>query len=143
MSVDPTYLHDLLHIPPLKNQETGNLKSFTNRLNGAVVTLSQSKYEQELQSRTTLMAIEAKLHDKHQGNNDTLLFVRVYPTLMIIESGLHNSATFSVKMDKRVHLIARKNLDPNQLLFFVARHSVLCKCKIHVVLLYNSVASFL
>jgi hypothetical protein len=60
--MDQTYLVDLLRIPPLKNQEAGNLKSFTNRLNGAVVTLSQSKYAQELQSRTTLMDIEAKLH---------------------------------------------------------------------------------
>jgi hypothetical protein len=60
--INQTNLDDLLHIPPLKNQEAGNLKSFTNRLNGAVVTLSQSKYAQELQSRTILMAIEAKLH---------------------------------------------------------------------------------
>jgi hypothetical protein len=55
------YLDDLIQIPPFKNQEAGNLQSFTNRLNGAVASLSQSKYAQKLQSRTTLMAIEAKL----------------------------------------------------------------------------------
>lgn len=59
--MDQTYLDDLLQIPPLKNQEAGNLKTFANRLHGAVATLSQSKYAQELNCRTTLMAIEAKL----------------------------------------------------------------------------------
>jgi hypothetical protein len=58
--MDQTYLLDLLHISPLKDQETGGLKSFTNRILGRV-TLSQSKYAQKFQSRTTLMAIEAKL----------------------------------------------------------------------------------
>ncbi|XP_045036866.1 uncharacterized protein LOC116919330 [Daphnia magna] len=59
--MNQTYLDDLLQIPPLKNQEAGNLKFFTNRLHGAVATLSQSKYAQELHSRTTLIAIEVKL----------------------------------------------------------------------------------
>jgi hypothetical protein len=57
---DQTYLVDLLHISTLENQKAGGLKSFTNRLHGRK-TLSQSKYAQKLQSRTTLMAIEAKL----------------------------------------------------------------------------------
>ena len=37
--MDQTYLDDLLQIPTLKNQEAGNLKSFANRLHGAVATL--------------------------------------------------------------------------------------------------------
>jgi hypothetical protein len=58
--MDQTYLFDLLHISPLKDQEAGGLKSFTNLLHGRA-TLSQSKYAQKLQNRTTLMAFEAKL----------------------------------------------------------------------------------
>ncbi|KAK4009255.1 hypothetical protein OUZ56_018371 [Daphnia magna] len=48
-------------IPPLKNQDAASLKTFANRLHGAVMTLSQSRYAHELHSRTTLMAMEAKL----------------------------------------------------------------------------------
>ncbi|KAK4028547.1 hypothetical protein OUZ56_021552 [Daphnia magna] len=59
--LDQTYLDDLLQIPPLKSQDSASLKTFANRLHEAVVTLSQSRYAHELQSRTTLMAIEAKL----------------------------------------------------------------------------------
>ncbi|KZS06410.1 Uncharacterized protein APZ42_030148 [Daphnia magna] len=59
--LDQTYLDDLLQIPPLKSQDAASLKTFANRLHRAVVTLSQSIYAQELQSRTTLIAIEAKL----------------------------------------------------------------------------------
>ncbi|KAI9553744.1 hypothetical protein GHT06_018993 [Daphnia sinensis] len=68
--MDQTYLDDLLQIPPLKNQDAANLKTFANRLHGAVATLSQSRYAHELQSRTTLMAIEAKLtpHLKDKWN---------------------------------------------------------------------------
>ncbi|KZR95916.1 Uncharacterized protein APZ42_010029, partial [Daphnia magna] len=58
---DQTYLDDLLQIPPLKSQDAASLKTFANRLHGAVVTLSQSRYAHELHSRTTLMAMEAKL----------------------------------------------------------------------------------
>jgi hypothetical protein len=47
------------------------------------------------------------------GNNHLLLFGRVYPTLMVIESGKHKSVNLSAKMGKRVYPI-----DPNQLLFF-------------------------
>ncbi|KAI9550723.1 hypothetical protein GHT06_006518 [Daphnia sinensis] len=68
--MDQTYLDDLLQIPPLKNQDAANLKTFANRLHGAVATLIQSRYAHELQSRTTLMAIEAKLtpHLKDKWN---------------------------------------------------------------------------
>ncbi|KAK4017872.1 hypothetical protein OUZ56_033807 [Daphnia magna] len=59
--MDQTYLDDLLQIPPLKSQDAASLKTFANRLHGAVVTLSQSRYAHELHSRTTLMAMEAKL----------------------------------------------------------------------------------
>ncbi|KAK4037577.1 hypothetical protein OUZ56_029608 [Daphnia magna] len=59
--MDQTYLHDLLQIQPLKSQDAASLKTFANRLHGAVVTLSQSRYVHELHSRTILMAIEAKL----------------------------------------------------------------------------------
>ncbi|KAK4013891.1 hypothetical protein OUZ56_026443 [Daphnia magna] len=50
-----------IEIPPVKNQDVASLKTFANRLHGAVVTLSQSRYAYELHSRTTLIAIEAKL----------------------------------------------------------------------------------
>ncbi|KAK4013295.1 hypothetical protein OUZ56_025529 [Daphnia magna] len=36
--MDPTYLDDLLQIPPLKSQDAASLKNFGNRLHGAVVT---------------------------------------------------------------------------------------------------------
>ncbi|KZS06593.1 Uncharacterized protein APZ42_029935 [Daphnia magna] len=38
--MDQTYLDDPLQIPPLKSQDAASLKTFTNRLHGAVVTLS-------------------------------------------------------------------------------------------------------
>ena len=59
--MDQTYLDNLLQIPPLKSLEAGSLKEFANRLHGAVATLAKSTYSQELHSRTTLMAMEAKL----------------------------------------------------------------------------------
>ncbi|KZS03354.1 Uncharacterized protein APZ42_033938 [Daphnia magna] len=59
--MDQTYLNDLLRIPPLMSQDAASLKTFANRLHGAVATLSQSRYVHKLHSRTTLMAIEAKL----------------------------------------------------------------------------------
>ncbi|KAK4013913.1 hypothetical protein OUZ56_026465 [Daphnia magna] len=59
--MDQTYLDDLLQIPRLKSQDAASLKTFANRLHRAVLTLSQSRYAHELHSRTTLMAIEAKL----------------------------------------------------------------------------------
>ncbi|KAI9555892.1 hypothetical protein GHT06_018411 [Daphnia sinensis] len=37
--MDQTYLDNLLQIPPLKNQDAASLKTFANRLHGAVVTL--------------------------------------------------------------------------------------------------------
>ncbi|KAK4024714.1 hypothetical protein OUZ56_010135 [Daphnia magna] len=52
--MDQTYLDDLLQIPHLKSQDAASLKIFANRLHGAVDA-------HELHSRTTLMAIEAKL----------------------------------------------------------------------------------
>ncbi|KAK4045751.1 hypothetical protein OUZ56_033662 [Daphnia magna] len=59
--MDQTYLDDLLQILPLKSQDAASLKTFANRLHGAVVTHSQSRYVHELHSHTSLMAIEAKL----------------------------------------------------------------------------------
>ncbi|KAK4013817.1 hypothetical protein OUZ56_026370 [Daphnia magna] len=59
--MDQTYLDDLLQIPSLKSQDDASLKTFANRLYGAVVILSQSRYVHEFHSRTTLMTIEAKL----------------------------------------------------------------------------------
>ncbi|KAK4006847.1 hypothetical protein OUZ56_012004 [Daphnia magna] len=59
--MDQTYLDELLQIPPLKSQDAASLKTFDNRMHGAVVTISQTRYAHEIHSRTTLMAIEAKL----------------------------------------------------------------------------------
>ncbi|KZS10201.1 Uncharacterized protein APZ42_025383 [Daphnia magna] len=59
--MDQTYFDDLLQIPPLKSQDAASLKTFANWFHGAVVALSQSRNVHELHSRTTMMAIEAKL----------------------------------------------------------------------------------
>ncbi|XP_057367043.1 uncharacterized protein LOC130688067 [Daphnia carinata] len=59
--MDQTYLDDLLQVPPLKSLDAASLKTFANRLHGAVAMLSKSKYAHKLHSRTTLMALEAKL----------------------------------------------------------------------------------
>ncbi|KAK4006390.1 hypothetical protein OUZ56_011543 [Daphnia magna] len=59
--MDQTYLDDLLQISPLKSQDAASLKTFANRLHGAVVTLSQSRCAHELYSHTTLMTMQAKL----------------------------------------------------------------------------------
>ncbi|XP_057376227.1 uncharacterized protein LOC130697337 [Daphnia carinata] len=49
--MDQTYLDDLLQVPPLKSMDAASLKTFANRLHGAVATLSKSKYTHELYSR--------------------------------------------------------------------------------------------
>jgi hypothetical protein len=59
--MDQKYLNALLEIPPLKAVDAASLKAFANKLHGAVVTLAKSRFSEDLNSRTTMMVLEAKL----------------------------------------------------------------------------------
>jgi hypothetical protein len=59
--MDQSYLNTLLELPTLKSTDAASLKTFANRLHGAVVTLNQSQYVDVLNSRVTMMVLEAKL----------------------------------------------------------------------------------
>ena len=45
----------------MKSQDAASLKSFANKLHGAVVTVAKSKFAADLNSRTTMMVLESKL----------------------------------------------------------------------------------
>ncbi|KAK4017717.1 hypothetical protein OUZ56_033423 [Daphnia magna] len=86
--MDQTYLDDLLQILPLKSQDAASLKTFANRLHGAVVTHSQSRYaDAELNVLDLEDWVTVKFTNKQHGKN-------------VFES-LNTSTSKSVRFDEK------------------------------------------